>query len=208
MRDEQGLALRIVGHQSRLYAQAESARSLDTSVYQDPLTGLGNRRLFQQCFVELVERVRHDARRRFAVLFIDLDGFKQVNDRNGHLVGDRTLVAVAQRFVHCVRPEDVVTRRDGDEFTILLMDVHQPDVAVAVADRILEQLRAPLSIDGLDVGVTASIGIALCGAAPSSPDEPLCRADEAMYRAKARGGDCHVTAGHDGEHPHRLQSVG
>ncbi len=207
VRDEQGMPLRIVGHQSRRFAHTDTRPSFAPSIYHDPLTGLPNRRLFEQCFVESLERARRDQKPGFAVLFIDLDGFKQVNDRNGHLVGDRTLVAVAERFLHCVRPEDVVARRDGDEFTILLKDISQPAAAV-VADRILEHLRAPMSVNGGEVCVTASIGMVLCGAAPSSPEDLLRRADEAMYHAKARGGDCCVTAGHDHRNPQDLHSVG
>ena len=93
--------------------------------------------------------------------------------------------------------EDVVARRDGDEFTILLKDLWQPDDAVTVADRILKRLRSPLVVDGVELVVTVSIGIALSFAEPSAPDDLLRRADGAMYQAKARGGDCHVTAWRD-----------
>jgi diguanylate cyclase (GGDEF)-like protein len=128
---------------------------------------------------------------------VDLDGFKKINDRNGHLVGDRTLLAVAQRFSHCVRPEDVVARRDGDEFTILVKDIAQQSEAAAIAERILQHLRSPLALNGAELVVTASIGIALSSTELHAADELLHQADEAMYRAKARGGDRYEIAGRE-----------
>ena len=117
--------------------------------------------MFERCLADAIKCAQEDRGYRFAVLFVDLDGFKRINDRYGHLVGDRALLAVAQRFSHCVRPEDVVARRDGDEFTILLKDLWQPDDAITVADRILKRLRSPLAVDGVELVVTVSIGIAL-----------------------------------------------
>ena len=201
VRDEQGRPLRIIGQQSKLGEMGDDQRSPVPSAYHDPLTGLPNRRLFERCLADAIECAQEDRGYRFAVLFVDLDGFKRINDRYGHLLGDRALLAVAQRFSHCVRPEDVVARRDGDEFTILLKDLWQPDDVVTVADRILKRLRSPLAVDDVELVVTVSIGIALSYAELSAPDDLLRSADEAMYRAKARGGDRHVTAG-------RAQSVG
>ena len=131
---------------------------------------------------------------RFAILFVDLDGFKTVNDRHGHLAGDRTLVAVSRRLANCVRPGDLLARRGGDEFTVLLRDVAGRDDALAAANRILQQLRAPISLDGLRLAISASIGIALSGDEPASVEALLATADSAMYRAKKLGG-CQAVVG-------------
>ncbi|MEX0679222.1 MAG: sensor domain-containing diguanylate cyclase [Pirellulales bacterium] len=208
VRDAQGTPERIVGHQCKLGAIGEYKPSPLPSAYHDPLTGLPNRRLFEWCLAEAIEGAQQDRAYRFAVLFVDLDGFKQINDRHGHLMGDRALLAVAQRFSHCVRPQDIVARRDGDEFTILLKDLWQPGDATAVADRILEHLRTPLALDGAELVVTVSIGIALSYAELTAPDDLLRFADCAMYRAKAQGGDRYVTAGLDSRNPADLRSAG
>ncbi len=108
-------------------------------------------------------------------------------------------MAVAQRFSHCVRPEDVLARRGGDEFTILVKDIRQHDAAIAIAERILRQLRSPLSLDGVKLSVTASIGIAPNWAEMLAGDDVLHSADAAMYQAKKRGGNCYVTVERGGQ---------
>jgi diguanylate cyclase (GGDEF)-like protein len=157
------------------------------------LTGLPNRVLFQRMLMSACgdtarNETARNGRTRFAVLFLDLDHFKQINDTYGHLTGDRTLIAAARRFVHCLRPDDVVARRDGDEFTVLLRNVDSASEAAIVANRLLETLRAPLSIQDHTLQTSASIGIAL-HQPNTSPADLLHSADQAMYRAKARGGN-------------------
>ena len=194
VRDELASLRRIVGHQTRRTIVEESKSSLVPSPFHDPLTGLPNRRLFQHRLADAVGSAQQRNEHLFAVFFVDLDRFKTINDRYGHLVGDRTLLAVAERLSHCVRPGDVLARRDGDEFTILVTDMRCRNDAAAVAERILLQLRSPLSVDGAELVVTASIGIALSKTEWLSPDDLLCSADEAMYKAKARGGDRYIMA--------------
>ncbi len=154
----------------------------------DPLTGLPNRVLFE----DRADRALARAHRRpevLAVLFCDLDDFKVVNDRLGHEAGDEFLRAVATRLQGCVRETDTVARFGGDEFLVLLEDVGSSDEATATAARVLDALRRPAAVDGQEVAVSASIGIALTSGAPATRRTLIKEADAAMYQAKAGGGD-------------------
>jgi diguanylate cyclase (GGDEF)-like protein len=153
--------------------------------YHDPLTGLANRSLFLEQVDERIQAEGVD--RRPVVLFVDLDDFKVVNDTLGHVAGDRLLIAVADRVRGCVRANDVAARLGGDEFAILLEDGADLAESIAVARRILEALQAPLQIDGQEVGIAASIGVAAARAGTDRADELLRNADVAMYTAKAGG---------------------
>src|SRR6266571_2176447 len=163
----------------------------------DPLTALPNRLLFID---RLGRLIKHSKRRKdhlFAVLFLDLDGFKMINDSLGHLVGDQLLVGVAMRLEKCRRSTDtvarlgqdfVVARLGGDEFTILLDDFKDPENAKHAAERLIKAVSEPFVLDGKEVFITASVGIALSsGATYESPEELLRDADTAMYRAKSVG---------------------
>jgi len=150
----------------------------------DPLTKLGNRAL-------LMDRVGHALARRdhdgvLALLMIDLDGFKAVNDRHGHLSGDQVLADVAERVKSCLRGQDSASRLGGDEFAVLLEDLESPDGAVDVAQRINHALLAPFRVGDEQVTLSASIGIAL-GRPDSTVDSLLGEADLAMYRVKRAG---------------------
>ncbi len=156
--------------------------------FHDSLTGLANRDLFADRVEHALAR-RPDGIRSTAVLFLDLDGLKAVNDSLGHRAGDLLLVALAERLRSCVRPSDTCARLGGDEFAILLEDA-SAEAAVALADRILAALRFAVSLGGREVFASVSIGIALGGAGESS-DVLLHNADVAMYRAKTLGGGRH-----------------
>lgn len=160
---------------------------LEHVAMHDDLTGLANRALFMASFQRLVERTDPDERRSAAVLFLDLDRFKLVNDSLGHLAGDRLLEAVARRLETCVRRGDVLARLGGDEFTILLADVADDGDAVAFARRVLDALAEPFLIAGRDLSASASIGIAVTRIGETAAEDILRNADIAMYRAKARG---------------------
>jgi diguanylate cyclase (GGDEF)-like protein/PAS domain S-box-containing protein len=157
---------------------------LTHQAFHDPLTGLANRALFFDRVTHALER-RGRMQEGLAVLFLDLDNFKTVNDSLGHAAGDRLLVAAAVRLGVCVRASDTVARLGGDEFAVLIEDA-TGDIASVAAERITSALRAPFELEGKEVFVTASLGIAFAEAG-STASELLRNADMAMYTAKGRG---------------------
>ena len=153
--------------------------------YHDPLTGLANRSLFVEQVNERIAARTGDGLP--VVLFIDLDDFKVVNDTLGHGAGDRLLAATADRVRRCVRSGDLAARLGGDEFAVLLEDVDDLNRSVAICQRLLEALQAPLQIDGQELSISASIGMAAARVGSDRADELLRNADVAMYTAKAAG---------------------
>jgi diguanylate cyclase (GGDEF)-like protein/PAS domain S-box-containing protein len=192
LRDGSGRAVRVVGSVADVTESKEAERRLQHDAMHDALTGLPNRVLFLDRLDQAIRRAsRRHADACAAVLFIDLDRFKVVNDSLGHLVGDRLLVAVARRLEAALRPTDTVARLGGDEFTLLLTDVDDAREAIAVADRVHHALRTPFELDGRELFLDASIGIALAGG-DVAPEDVMRDADVAMYRAKADGGGGHA----------------
>lgn len=188
VRDGQSRPLRIAGMQTDVTERkAVEARLFDQAV-RDPLTGLANRAYFRSLLEEAIDRSHRGPDYRFAVLFVDLDDFKVVNDTHGHLIGDQCLIAVARRLEGSVRPGDTVARLGGDEFTVLLdgagdlSDVHR------VVERVQSALASTFEVGGHQIAQTASIGIALSVTGYASATEILHAADRAMYRAKSGGG--------------------
>jgi diguanylate cyclase (GGDEF)-like protein/PAS domain S-box-containing protein len=187
-----GRALRMVGTNVDITDRKRVEEALQSVASTDALTGLANR-------VALADRIRLTiARSRrngtaFALLFLDLDRFKQVNDGMGHSAGDKLLVQFAMRLRGCVRASDSVARLGGDEFVVLLDDLKEPDAAVRIAQKILEETRAPVRIDARQIGITTSIGIAYY-TGEESGDELLQRADGALYEAKRSGRDAYCLA--------------
>lgn len=160
--------------------------NLQRMAHYDELTKLPNRALF----FDRLEHALADARRRgsdFALLFIDLDGFKSVNDAYGHYVGDQLLQEVARRMEHCVRANDTVARMGGDEFAVILGDLVKPEDASRVAQKIIDRMSEPLLLDGKDCRVGASIGIGVFPRDGQSGGSLLSKADSAMYCAKDKG---------------------
>jgi len=184
--DATGKASRMAGSQTDITERKVS----------DPLTGLPNRLLFID---RLGRLIKHSKRRKdhlFAVLFLDLDGFKMINDSLGHLAGDQLLVGVASRLEKCLRSSDTVARLGetftvarlgGDEFTILLDDIKEPDDANRAAERLMKSLAPPFFVAGKEIFTSISIGIALSNTAYEEPEDMLRDADTAMYRAKSLG---------------------
>jgi len=160
--------------------------------FHDALTGLPNRALLLDRLQHVLETGRRHPDQRFAVLFLDLDRFKVINDTLGHIVGDHLLVAVGQRIEACLRPGDTVARLGGDEFGVILEEIAEPADALLVCDRILGALARSLPVDGHELFVTTSIGVALRREEHERPEQVLRDADIAMYQAKQRGKACAV----------------
>jgi len=153
----------------------------------DSLTGLPNRTLLMQRLEHALARYHADPSQGFAVLFMDLDRFKVINDSVGHLVGDDLLLQVGSRIRDCLKSEDVVARLGGDEFSVLLEGVHDAARACQIAERIINDLNAPFRLAAKELFTSTSIGITLAAQHYRNPDELLRDADSAMYRAKADG---------------------
>jgi diguanylate cyclase (GGDEF)-like protein/PAS domain S-box-containing protein len=160
---------------------------LERQAYYDQLTALPNRVLFTRQLGHAVMRAKKKKGYLFAVLFMDLDRFKIVNDSLGHMIGDQLLVAVARRLEACIRPDDMVARLGGDEFAILIKGIHDVSDAIRVVDRIQKRLVLPFNLAGQEVFTTASIGIAQSATGYDREEDILRDADSAMYRAKSLG---------------------
>jgi diguanylate cyclase (GGDEF)-like protein/PAS domain S-box-containing protein len=182
-------ALRIIGTDHDVTEHKRAEERLHYQATHDLLTGLPNRSLFADRLDHTLRRTSGRRGRMAAVLFMDLDHFKVVNDSLGHKVGDRLLVAAGERFRGCLRPEDTLARFGGDEFVVLVDDFENPEDAVRVAQRIVEAYREPFVLEGQEVFIKPSIGISLVSArtASTSSEELLRNADIAMYRAKEEG---------------------
>ena len=187
VRDTSGLATRMAGSLSDITQRKQAEEQLVRDAMHDGLTGLPNRALFTDRLERSIARSSRQTDHRFAVLFLDLDRFKVINDSLGHGAGDQLLISFAERLQNCLRPSDTVARLGGDEFTVLLEDPREPDDAGAVADRILAALRKPFRLGAQEVYVSTSIGIAVSSSAYNRPQEVLRDADTALYRAKAMG---------------------
>ncbi len=158
------------------------------NAFYDALTGLPNRALFMNRLGLALEQKKRHKDYLFAVLFLDLDRFKLINDSLGHLVGDQLLLEIAKRLESCLRSTDIAARFGGDEFTVLLEGIENVSNAIQVAERIQQELALPFRLNGQELSTTASIGIALSSAVDYNQPEDLLRdADTAMYRAKALG---------------------
>ncbi|CAN5366078.1 hypothetical protein BH20ACI1_BH20ACI1_29930 [soil metagenome] len=159
--------------------------------FHDSLTGLANRALFSDHLRLRIERGKRDQDGLFAVLFLDFDRFKVVNDSLGHAEGDALLILIARRLESSLRSSDVVARLGGDEFTILLSELDEEDDAIYIANRIQENLKVPFDLGGGEIFMSASIGVALSTIGHTKAEDMLRDADIAMYCAKADGKACH-----------------
>jgi diguanylate cyclase (GGDEF)-like protein/PAS domain S-box-containing protein len=164
---------------------------LQHDALHDPLTGLANRTLFLDRLQLTMARQQRHSKLNFAVMFLDLDRFKAVNDNLGHASGDELLVRMASRLRACFRPQDTVARFGGDEFAILLEDVTNVSDVTAIADRAQQDIRLPIALNGHEVFVSASIGIAFGTLDHTTPEQVLRDADYAMYQAKSNGNARH-----------------
>jgi diguanylate cyclase (GGDEF)-like protein len=172
-----------------LWASGRYARRVEVLALTDPLTALANRRAFLERLTMAFATSRRSAS-PLAVLFVDLDDFKDVNDTLGHAIGDALLRQVVQRLRNTIRPTDLVARFGGDEFAILQPDASDPIAAGTLATRVGTCLAAPFEIEEHEVRITASIGISLYSADVAGPDAMMMQADLALYRAKGDGRNC------------------
>jgi diguanylate cyclase (GGDEF)-like protein/PAS domain S-box-containing protein len=180
--DDEGQPLYLQGFVLDITAERELQDQLRHQALFDPLTGLANRAFFHEQLDHAIS-IRSETEDVTAVVFIDLDEFKQVNDQHGHSVGDDVLAVLGDRLKSVIRAGDSVARLGGDEFAVLLTSVREPAEAAVVAERLLEQITKPIDAAGRHLSLNASVGIAL----GSDGAELLKQADAAMYRAKAHG---------------------
>ncbi len=207
IRNEKGEVEKLVIVNRDITARKRAERQLGQDAFHDALTGLPNRRLFLDRLQQLFERAQRSPERQYAVLFVDLDAFKDLNYEVGSAAGDRVIVEIGQRLAASFRDEDTVSRpqddlsmRDavlsrmgGDEFTILLEGVTDPSDAMRAAQRVLSAVAEPFVVEGREVRTSASVGIALSAATHTRAEEVLEDADVAMRRAKTLGGSrCEV----------------
>lgn len=190
--DDQGMPIRLDGIIYDITEQRRAQAQLLHDAFHDELTGLPNRNLLMERISQSLKRQHRIPDYQFALLFIDLDRFKIINDSLGHIVGDQLLVAIASLLENCVRASDTVARLGGDEFTILLDGIQGIEDATQVAERILETLQTPFPIGDHSVFTGSSIGIAHNSIRYEDATLLLRDADIAMYRAKAMGKGCYV----------------
>jgi len=187
VRDETGKAIRIAGSLSDITNRKHAEEKLAFDAIHDNLTGLPNRKNLMLRLERSLERKCFAPTYSFAVLFIDLDRFKAVNDTLGHHAGDELLQSITEKLCMIVRPHDMVARLGGDEFIILVDNVKDIAQVTSIAERILAELQKPVHIAGQDIYTSASIGIVLNSTEHNTPDEIVRDADLAMYRAKVKG---------------------
>jgi diguanylate cyclase (GGDEF)-like protein len=159
---------------------------MELLAFYDPLTGLANRRLFKDRLDQALKKVRRQ-KNHMALLYLDLDRFKEINDDYGHDAGDVLLIEIANRLRHAVRDSDVISRIGGDEFNLILHDLGCEQDAISVAEKVLESVNQPIDIGVKEVTISASIGITLAPDDGVDAKELIKNADVAMYQSKQLG---------------------
>jgi len=187
VRNAEGTPTRIAGSQTDITDRVLTQERLLHDALHDPLTGLPNRSLLMEQLDRCLEHMRRRTDYHFAVIFMDLDRFKTINDSLGHLVGDHVLVTVSQRLKNCVRPMDTVTRFAGDEFAIVLEQISDETEIIDIMARIQLVIAEPIVLDSHEISTSASAGVALGSSHYHSPSEILRDADNALYKSKADG---------------------
>jgi len=191
--DDEGRIITSFGAEQDITEQKKGEEAIRHLAYHDELTGLPTLRLAKDRLSGAIALARRN-KFSIAVLFLDLDGFKEINDSMGHKAGDHVLNEVAKRLKHCVRETDTVARIGGDEFIIVLTELVEESAVVKMAEKLIKTLTRPMGINGQDVNISASIGIALYPDHSEIPDELICQADEAMYLVKHNGKNGYLIA--------------
>jgi diguanylate cyclase (GGDEF)-like protein/PAS domain S-box-containing protein len=192
VKGEFGNPHRIAGSLTDITRQKVNEDQLVHQALYDRLTGLPNRILFIERLDQAIKRSKRHEQPTFAILLLDLDRFKIVNDSLGHRIGDQMIVEIAQRLDNCLRAEDTIARLGGDEFAILLSDLHDPYEIIQIINRIQREVNRPVLVEGNKVFTTCSIGVAMANPETESPEAMMRDADTAMYEAKAQGGDAYM----------------
>lgn len=200
IRDVDGDITNFVGVFSDITREKEASEKLRHNASHDALTGLPNRALMHDRLDQAIAKASRE-NMGLSVLFIDLDGFKPVNDTYGHLAGDQLLQGVASRLRSCIRESDTVARLGGDEFVILSLDATTPESGLVVAEKVLDVLRVPFELDSCTARIGASIGIALYPLNGGTSESVLEAADQAMYAAKNGGRGCCRLSHHQSPSP-------
>jgi diguanylate cyclase len=193
LKDGRGTVTHFVAIQNDITLRKQEAEREHFLAYHDALTGLYNRVLFLDLLKQAMARSARSAN-PFALLYLDVDNFKRINDSFGHHIGDRLLAAIAERLSAAVRKStDAVARLSGDEFAVLQADLTDPSAALALARKLVDSISQPFLLEGLRVQSGISIGVALYPADGETPDDLLKNADKAMYLAKKCGrGNCQL----------------
>jgi diguanylate cyclase (GGDEF)-like protein/PAS domain S-box-containing protein len=198
LRDREGNIVGTFGISRDITERRKAEEELQRQAFYDPLTKLPNRALFLDRLKHLFQRGRRALGSPvFALLYLDLDRFKSINDSLGHQAGDELLIGAARRLERCLRPGDTLARLGGDEFTVVLDEISGEADATGVAERIHAELAAPIDVNGYEVFTSVSVGIALSSARYDRPEDMLRDADTAMFRAKAAGRARHQVFGDD-----------
>jgi diguanylate cyclase (GGDEF)-like protein/PAS domain S-box-containing protein len=191
VRDSKGRSSHLVFQFQDITERKTEEERLVHNVFHDALTGLPNRALFMDRLRLATERARRRKDQIYAVLFLDLDGFKAINDSLGHIVGDQLLIQISRRLKACLRTTDTIARLGGDEFTILLEDLNDERESLRIVERLQTELALPFKLGASEVQVTASIGVTWSNPKYERAEEILRDADMAMYRAKSSGKACY-----------------
>jgi diguanylate cyclase (GGDEF)-like protein/PAS domain S-box-containing protein len=187
LRDKNGNAYRLAGSQTDITDRRLAENQLIYAALHDTLTRLPNRTYFMDILKRSMKNIVRNVHYKLAVLFMDVDRFKHINDCLGHLVGDQTLVEIGRTLKSCIRPNDTVARLAGDEFIILMENINEVHDAVVLAERILKNLSQPISIGAHEIYTSVSIGIAMNTGKDETAEELIRNADTAMYCAKSQG---------------------
>lgn len=184
--DRDGVLTHFVGIQNDITNRMRYEKQLAHQAKHDVLTGLPNRSLFEDRLHQALIHANR-SQREVAVVFVDLDHFKEINDKLGHEFGDRLLITVAERLTRCLRENDTVARQGGDEFVLILCDAADPQAITLTLQRIIASIAQPVCFDGQELAVTCSVGASVYPVDGKDPQSLLKHADIAMYRAKAQG---------------------